>query len=113
MLKTSKIITTTLKSNLTLTTQDSTNDKYFKLYKIDTELINKDIDTLQNTLSFQHSNDEIFFGLDMGVYETLKNGYNDKYEYIYPELTFDKNIFRPDIRFSKLWYKYKGSYLWY
>ena len=80
-------------SNLTLTTQDSTNDKYFKLYKIDTELINKDIDTLKNTLSFQHSNDKIFFGFDMGVYETLKNAYNDKYEYIYPELTFDKNIF--------------------
>ena len=31
----------------------------------------------------------------MGVYETLKNGYNDKYEYIYPELTFDKNILEP------------------
>ena len=29
----------------------------------------------------------------MSIYETLKNGYNDKYEYIYPEITFDKNIF--------------------
>ena len=80
-------------SALTITTQDSTNDKYFKLYNIDTELVDENIDTLKNTLSFTHTNDEIFFSFDTGIYETLKNGYNDKYEYIYPELTFDKNIF--------------------
>ena len=28
---------------------------------------------------------------------TLKDGYNDKYEYIYPELTFDKNLFNNSI----------------
>ena len=26
------------------------------------------------------------------MYETLKSGYNDKYEYIYPELTFNKSL---------------------
>ena len=29
----------------------------------------------------------------MQVCETLKENYNDKYEYILPELTLDKNIF--------------------
>ena len=28
----------------------------------------------------------------MSMYETLKNDYNDKYEYIYPEITFNKNL---------------------
>ena len=27
------------------------------------------------------------------MYETLKEDYNDKYEYILPEVTIDKNIF--------------------
>ena len=78
-------------STLSITTQDSTNDKYFKLYKINSELVNEGIDILKNTINFTHTDDE-FFGFDMSVYETLKSGYNDKYEYIYPDLTFDKNL---------------------
>ena len=27
------------------------------------------------------------------MYETLKDDYNDKYEYILPDITFDKNLF--------------------
>ena len=33
-----------------------------------------------------------FLGLDTSVYETLKENYNDKYEYILPEITFDRNL---------------------
>ena len=79
-------------STLSLTTQVSNNDKYFKLYKIDTELVDSDIDNLENNLNFTYSNDEFFFDLNMSMYETLKNDYNDKYEYIYPEITFNKNL---------------------
>ena len=35
----------------------------------------------------------IIFGFDASIYETLKEDYNDKYEYIFPEITFDKNLF--------------------
>ena len=79
-------------STISLTTQDSSNDKYFKLYKINSELVNDDIDTLQNSLNFTHSGDDIFLGMNMSMYETLKNDYDDKYEYIFPELTFNKNL---------------------
>ena len=85
------------KSTLSITTQDSTNDKYFKLYNINSELVEDDIDTLKNTLNFTHSDDDIFFGFNMSIFETLKDGYNDKYEYIYPELTFDKNLFNNSV----------------
>ena len=34
-----------------------------------------------------------FLGLNASVYETLKDDYNDKYEYILPEVTVDKNLF--------------------
>ena len=79
-------------STLSITTQDSNNDNYFKLYKINSELVSSDIDNLENNLNFTYSNEEIFFDLNMSMYETLKNDYNDKYEYIYPEITFNKSL---------------------
>ena len=43
-------------------------------------------------LSFNHENDDIFFGINTSIFETLSDSYNDKYEYILPEVTIDKNI---------------------
>ena len=34
-----------------------------------------------------------FLDLNASIYETLKEDFNDKYEYILPEITLDKNIF--------------------
>ena len=34
----------------------------------------------------------MFVGMKATIYETLK-GYSDKYEYILPEITIDKNLF--------------------
>ena len=39
----------------------------------DHEMYRKEPIKLKNTLNFTHSNDEIFFGFDMSVYETLKD----------------------------------------
>ena len=36
---------------------------------------------------------KIFFGFETSLYETLKEDYDDKYEYILPEITLDKNLF--------------------
>ena len=33
---------------------------------------------------------KIFFWFKANIYETLKDNYNDKYEYILPEITIDK-----------------------
>ena len=81
------------KNTLNLTLQDVSNDKYLKLYKIKSNLVDYNNDTLENSLNFTHEDDDIFFGLNASVYETLKDNYNDKYEFILPEITFDKNLF--------------------
>ena len=73
-MKNYKNISNNSESSLTITTQDSTNDKYFKLYKIDTELIDENIDTLKNTLNFTHSSDEIFLVLIWVFMKRLKKG---------------------------------------
>ena len=80
-------------NELEVNTQEVSNDKYLKLYKIDSNLVNYNTDTLENSINFYHERENLFFGLNASVFETLKSNYEDKYEYILPELTLDKNIF--------------------
>jgi LPS-assembly protein len=80
-------------NNLEVTMQELSNDKYLKLYKIKSDLVEYDTDTLENSLNFVHTTDDIFLGLNASAYENLKEGYNDKYEYILPNVLLDKNLF--------------------
>ena len=79
-------------NSLELTLQELSNDKYLKLYKINSSLINNEIDTLENSLNFTHEDDNLFLGFETSAYETIKNNYNDKYEYILPDIVLDKNL---------------------
>ena len=83
----------TLKSSLSLSLQNVSNDKYLKTYKIKSNLVNYEQDTLTSSLNFTHEDEDLFFGVNASVYETLKSSYNDKFEYVLPELTIDKNLF--------------------
>ena len=83
-------------NTLNLKIQNVSNDKYLKLYKIQSNLVDYNEDLLENSISFSHSEDDLFFGLNASVFETLKNDYNDKYEYILPELTLGKNLLSSD-----------------
>jgi LPS-assembly protein len=80
-------------SSFELDIQHISNDKYLKLYKIESSLVDNDIDFLENSLNFTYDHDDFFLGMNAKVYETLKDNYNDKYEYILPSLTLDKNLF--------------------
>ena len=80
-------------STLNINTQNVSNRKYLKLYKIKSNLVDYNKNTLENSIDYTYSKDDLFFGFNMSVYETLNDSYNDKYEYILPNLTFDKNIF--------------------
>jgi len=79
-------------NSLDLTFQNVSNKKYLKLYKIKSNIVDYNKDTLENSLSFTRETDNLFIGLNANVFETLKDDYNDKYEYILPEITLDKNL---------------------
>lgn len=79
-------------NSFNLTVQNVSNDKYLKLYKIQSNLVDHNTSTLENSLSFTHENEDIFFGFNASIYETLNDDYNDKYEYILPEITIGKNL---------------------
>ena len=80
-------------NNLEFSLQEVSNDKYFKLYKVKSSLVDYQIDTLESNFSFNHENDNLFLGINASIYETLKDDYNDKYEYVLPDITLDKNLF--------------------
>ena len=79
-------------NTLDLTFQEVSNDKYLKLYKIKSNLVDYNIETLENSLKFTHEQDNLFLGFNTSVYETLNDDYEDKYEYILPEITLNKNL---------------------
>ena len=72
-----------VRSNFTFQTQDVSNDKYLKLYKIETDLIDYNQDYLENSINYTKTSNDYFFSIDGSIHETLKADYNDKYEYIY------------------------------
>ncbi len=88
-------------NSLSVSIQDVSNDKYFKLYKIKSNLVDYNTDVLESTLDFNHEKDDLFFGFNASLFETLKTDYNDKYEYIFPEILIDKNLFS-DEKFGNL-----------
>mgnify|MGYP001278671908 CR=1 FL=1 len=80
-------------NNLNISIQTVSNDKYLQLYKIKTDLIDYNEKTLESSIEFSHQKDDFFLGMDAKVFETLQDGYTDKYEYILPEISAEKNLF--------------------
>ena len=52
---------------------------------MNSNLVDYNVDTLENSINYTHSNNDLFFGANAKIFETLKESYNDKYEYIFPE----------------------------
>ena len=76
-----------------LSLQNVSDDKYLKLYKIRSNLASYENETLENSINFTHQNEDLFLGFNASAYETLTENYNDKYEYVLPDIILDKNLF--------------------
>ena len=57
---------------MSLSIQDTSNDKYLKLYKIKSNLVDYNTDILESSLKFLHQTENVFFSLDASVFETTK-----------------------------------------
>ena len=55
-------------NTLNLSTQQVSDDKYLKLYKIKSNIVDYNNDTLENSLSFTHENEDLFFGLNANMF---------------------------------------------
>ena len=79
-------------NNFKLNFQEVSNDKYLKLYKIKSDLVDSNTNSIEKSLEFSRENENSFFSFNAAVFETLNESYNDKYEYVFPEITYDKYL---------------------
>ena len=105
---TKKFTTDKSENNINISLQQVADNKYLKLYKIDSTLIDYQKDRLQSEINFTSENENSFFEFNSSVIETLKDNYNDKYEYIFPDISYDKNLLN-DLKFGNL--NLKSNYL--
>ncbi len=91
-------------NDLEINLQHVSDKKYLKLYKIDSNLVDYETNTLENTVNFNHFDDEKNLSLNLqgGIYRTLTDSYDDKYEYILPDLGLNKFLFSENFGYGNL-----------
>ena len=89
-------------TNLEIDLQHVSNKKYLKLYKIDSNLVEYETETLENNFDINHFDDDknLFLSFQASSYRTLKDKYEDKYEYILPAITLNKNLFNEKLGYG-------------
>ena len=79
-------------SNLEVNLEHVSNDTYLKVHDINTELADGDKQILKNELKYQYQNNEEYFGLVASAYEDLNKTDRSKYEYVLPNLIYERNL---------------------
>ena len=79
-------------SNLEINLQHVSNDTYLEVHDIKTDLVEKEQDVLKNEIKYQYQDDEEYFGLIATAYEDLNKTDRSKYEYVLPNLVYERNL---------------------
>ena len=85
------------------------NNDYLKKYQIKSPLINN-YTTLNSSFLYEKYNDSYTFASSFSVIEDLTKPNNDKYEYIFPNYEFGKDVYLEDAFFDTLSFKSSGNY---
>jgi len=83
-------------SDLEINLQHVSNDTYLKAHDIKTELVESDQDILKNELKYQYQDNEEYFGLTATAYEDLNKIDRSKYEYVLPNIVYERNLLSSD-----------------
>ncbi len=78
-------------SDLVVNLEQVTNDTYLKKYKINSPLIKNE--TLMHTfVDYNGYNDDSMLNFSFEVYEDLTKNTHDRYEFIYPNISYSKDL---------------------
>ncbi len=83
-------------SNLEINLQHVSNDTYLKVHDIDTELAKSENTILTNDINYEYQDNDKFLGITASAFENTTKKDRKKYEYIIPNIVFEKNIFSND-----------------
>ena len=78
--------------NLEIIVQKFSNPTYHKIYKLNTSLVEENLDSLENTFSLKTQTDDYFFSTTFSAYENLNITGNKKYEYLAPYVSYNKRL---------------------
>jgi len=78
-------------SSLEVSLAKVSNDTYLKVYDIQTSLVDKNKNILENTINLLYQNKDFYFNLAPSAYEDINKFGNLRHEYLLP-LTIEKNI---------------------
>jgi len=79
-------------SNIDLNIENVNNDEYLKVYKIDSDQVNINTNTLHSYLSLDAEKDDIEFYTSIEVYEDLSKDKRSRHEFIYPNYQIQKSF---------------------
>ncbi len=79
-------------SNLEINLEHVSNDTYFDVHDIKSELVGNDKQILKNEIKIQYQDESEYFGLTASAFEDLKKPGRSRYEYVLPNLVYEKNL---------------------
>ena len=86
------IDTETKKSNFLLNIQKVSHSTYLKVYDLSSALFEKEIDTIENSLTFNYEDESSSIEMMMARFEKLSVLDNSRFEYVSPAITFNKDL---------------------
>ena len=82
-------------SSLETSIQKVSNDTYFRIYDVDSSLVDKSQNILENTIDFIYQDKDFSFSLTPSFYENITKDGHSRNEYLLPA-TFEKSIFNSE-----------------
>tara|TARA_E500000178_G_scaffold17895_2_gene16946 strand:+ start:1052 stop:3391 length:2340 start_codon:yes stop_codon:yes gene_type:complete len=83
-------------SDLEINLQHVSNSTYPKINKLETSLVDYLDNTVKNTVDFGYQKKDLFFNSKVSAFENLSKTGNERFEFIYPEATLEKNVLISD-----------------
>ncbi len=80
-------------SNLEVNLEHVSNDTYLEVHDVNSELVEKDKQILKNEVKYQYQDGTEYFGLTASAFEDLSKSGRSKYEYVAPNLVYERNLF--------------------
>ena len=81
-------------SNLVVKVQKTSNDTYFRIHDINTELVDSENTTLESQIKYSFGKADTYVDIDTKVFENLREKKtSDRYEYILPNIMYGKTFF--------------------
>ena len=81
-----------ISSDLEINLQHVSNSTYPKVNKLQTSLVDYLDNTIKNTVDYAFQKKDLFFNTKISAFENLSKTGNERFEYIYPEASLEKNV---------------------